>query len=341
MTGTVAAESGESPCLVIAHRGASGYMPEHTLAAYRLAILLGADYIEPDLVMTRDGHFVARHENKLDGTTDIESRPEFADRRATRELGDRELSGWFSEDFSLAEIKRLRARERLPEVRPANQNLDGLFDIPTLEEVIALVRTMEQTVGRRIGIYPELKEPGYFRTRGFDPEGALVQILKDSGYSKAEDPVFIQSFEADSLKRLDKLTDLRLVFLLSRDKDAPEIADGFTSDDGLRQLAQYVDGIGVEKYGLIIPKDEAGNLQLNQVTDLVPRAKRAGLVVHAWTFRAENEFLPVNFQGAGPATALGDSRGEHVAFIQAGVSGLFTEQPDIARAACRDVASVN
>jgi glycerophosphoryl diester phosphodiesterase len=330
----VAAKTEQQQCLVIAHRGASGYVPEHTLAAYRLAILLGADYIEPDLVMTRDGQFIARHENQLAGTTDIADHPEFAKRRATRTVDDKEKSDWFSEDFSLAELQQLRARERLPEIRPANTSLNDLFPIPSLQDIIDMVREMEQIVGRTIGLYPELKSPAYFRDRGLDPEGALVAELKKNGYQGPDAAIFIQAFETDSLQRLNKLTDMRLVYLIGYDPDDPETADSQLSDAGLRQLAEFVDGIGVAKYGLLIPRDAAGNLKSENATDLPQRAHRLGLLVHAWTFRAENEFLPTNLRSTGPNTALGNSLAEHRLFIEAGVDGLFTEQPDIARAAC-------
>ena len=334
MTGAVTAETVQQQCLVIAHRGASGYMPEHTLAAYRLAILLGADYVEPDLVMTRDGHFIARHENRLADTTDIEDHPEFAKRRVTRTVDDKEMSDWFSEDFTLAELQQLRARERLPEIRPANTSLNDLFPIPSLQDIIDMVREMEQIVGRTIGLYPELKSPAYFRDRGLDPEGTLVAELKKNGYQGSDAPVYIQAFETESLQRLNKLTDIRLVYLIGYDPDDPATANSQVSDAGLRQLAEFVDGIGVAKYGLLIPRDEAGNLEGENATDLPQRAHSLGLLVHAWTFRAENEFLPVNLRSAGPATAPGDSLAEHRLFIDAGIDGLFTEQADIARVAC-------
>ena len=335
MTGLMPVQAADPDCLVIAHRGASAYVPEHTLAAYRLAILLGADYIEPDLVMTRDGELVARHENRLDGTTDVAEREEFVRRRSSREIGGEEVSGWFSEDFSLRELKRLRATERLPEIRPANTALDGLFPIPTMQEIIDLVREMEPVVGRRIGIYPELKTPAYFRERGFDPEGRLVRVLERNGYRGRDAAVFIQSFESQSLMRLRELTDLRLVLLLWRNPDDPRIADAWLNDEGLKILTGFADGIGVEKYSLLIPKDESGRLQPELASDLPARARAAGLLVHAWTFRAENEFLPTNLQSSGPATAPGDSLTEHQMFIEAGVDGVFIEQPEIAAAACR------
>ena len=326
--------AGDPECLVIAHRGASGYTPEHTLAAYRLAILLGADYVEPDLVWTRDGIPVARHENELDGTTDVADRPEFADRRAKRTIDGREREGWFSEDFTLAELKTLRARERLPDLRPANTSYDGLFPVPTLQEVIDLVREMEQLLDRRIGIYPELKSPAYFRSMDLEPEERLVAILAENGYRTGTDPVFIQSFEAESLQRLNELTDLRLVLLLWRNPRAAAQADERVSDSGLAAIARYADGIGVEKYGFLIPRDADERLLPDQATDLPARANRAGLQVHAWTFRAENRFLPADLRSGSEPAARGNSLAEHRAFIAAGVNGLFSDQPDVAREAC-------
>jgi glycerophosphoryl diester phosphodiesterase len=181
-----------------------------------------------------------------------------------------------------------------------------------------------------------LKTPDYFRSLGLEPEEALVEILERTGYRSATDPVFLQSFEAASLQRLDRLTDLRLVLLLFRDPDEPAAVTRQTSDAGLAEIARYADGIGVEKYGLVIPKDTEDRLLADQASDLPARAQRAGLAVHAWTFRAENEFLPTNLRNGGPLTAPGDSLAEHRAFIAAGVAGLFTEQPEIAKAACRE-----
>ena len=335
ITGSHSAGAADPECLVIAHRGASGYLPEHTLAAYRLAILLGADYVEPDLVWTLDEIPVARHENRLDKTTDVATRAEFADRRREHTEAGQEKAGWFSEDFTLSELQSLRARERVPALRPANEAFDDMFQVPTLQQVIDLVREMEQRLGRRIGLYPELKSPAYFRARGFEPEERLAEILARNGYRRAEDPVYIQSFEAESLERLDQLTRLRLVLLLGRDPDDAERSDALVSDAGLADIARYADGIGVEKYGFLIPKDADGKLLTSDSTNLPARARRAGLKVHAWTFRAENEFLPSNLQRGTDPAGRGDSLAEHEAFIAAGVDGLFSDHPDVAREACR------
>jgi glycerophosphoryl diester phosphodiesterase len=200
---------------VIAHRGASGYRPEHTLAAYQLAIRLGADYIEPDVVSTKDGVLVARHENEISGTTDVADHPEFADRRTTRTIDGREISGWFTEDFTLAELKTLRAVERLPDVRPANTRYDGRFEVPTLEEVLDLVRAESKRTGRTIGVYPETKHPTYFDSIGLSLEEPLVEALVENNLDKKRSKVIIQSFETQNLRDLDEMIDVPLAQLVN------------------------------------------------------------------------------------------------------------------------------
>ena len=202
-----------SPPIVIAHRGASGLRPEHTLAAYTVAIEQGADFIEPDLVLTRDNVFVARHENDITGTTDVAAHPEFAARRTTKLIDGESHTGWFTEDFTLAELKTLRAVERLPKLRPANVQYDGQFEVPTLAEVITLAKR-HSVGGRVVGIYPETKHPSYFASIGHPMEAMLAAQLKAAGWSKPDDPVFIQSFEVDNLKRLHTMTGLRLIQLM-------------------------------------------------------------------------------------------------------------------------------
>src|SRR3990167_6919046 len=200
--------------LIIAHRGASGYLPEHTLEAYTLAIQQGADYIEPDLVMTKDGHLVVRHDNVLDLTTDVSSRPEFASRKTTKMVDGVMITGWFSEDFPLKEIKTLRAIERIPMLRAGNARLDGQFKVPTLQEVIDLVRNMKRVVGRDVGLYPETKHPTHFDALGLSMEEPLVSTLHRNGYNGPRDKVFIQSFEVSNLRDLNRMTRLPLVQLL-------------------------------------------------------------------------------------------------------------------------------
>src|SRR5262245_47542616 len=238
--------------IVIGHRGASGYRPEHTLASYRLAIELGADYIEPDLVSTRDGHLVARHENDISGTTDVAAHMEFAGRKATKVIDGVTITGWFTEDFTLAELKTLRARERLPQLRPQNATFDGRFEIPTLEEVIELAQSESRARGRTIGIYPETKHPTYFQNAGLALEAPLVRTLERYGYRNSSDPVFIQSFETANLKQLNGMTRVPLVQLIDA-AGAPYdfVAAGdprkysdLVTPAGLQEIAGYANGVG-------------------------------------------------------------------------------------------------
>jgi glycerophosphoryl diester phosphodiesterase len=331
--GSRAAGHGQAP-IVIGHRGASGYRPEHTLASYTLAIELGADYIEPDLVSTKDHVLVARHENEIGSTTDVASHPEFASRRTTKLIDGTAITGWFTEDFTLAELKTLRARERLPDVRPANTAFDGLYEIPTFQEVIDLAKKY------RVGIYPETKHPTYFDSIGLSLEEPLVQTLEVNGWAKQSSPVYIQSFEVGNLKQLDTMTKNRLVQLIDatgKPYDFVVSGDPRTYADlataaGLREIATYADGVGPNK-NLLIPRD-AGNA-LAAPTPFVQNAHAAGLVVHPWTFRRENTFLPTDYQQGNPASpefprAMGDAPGEFGRFMRLGIDGLFTDNADVA-----------
>lgn len=319
--------SGEPP-IVIAHRGASGERPEHTLAAYQLAIEQGADFIEPDLVLTKDGVLVARHENEISGTTDVADRPEFADRKATRLIDGQEYSGWFTEDFTLAELKTLRARERLPELRAANAQYDDRFGIPTFEEVLQLLEAHATETGKRIGVYPETKHPGYFKALGLGHDEPLLKLLTQYGYDEKDDPVFIQSFEVGNLQALAMKTDVRLVQLLASEGGPPDIAGrtyaSMVTVAGLQAIATYADGIGPSK-DMVIGRNAIG--QLGAPTGLVEAAHKAGLVVHPWTFRRENYFLPTDFKGGIDPRDSGDLAGEIRAFVAAGVDGLFSDNP--------------
>jgi glycerophosphoryl diester phosphodiesterase len=323
--------------MVIGHRGASGYRPEHTLASYRLAIEMGADYIEPDLVATKDHVLVARHENEIGGTTDVAGHPEFAGRRTTKTIDGVQVTGWFTEDFTLAELRTLRARERLPGLRPDNTAFDGLYQVPTLQEVIDLVKRAG------VGIYPETKHPTYFDSVGLSLEEPLVAALDANGYRGRNAPVFIQSFEVGNLKELNRRTRVPLVQLLDetgRPYDLVVAGDPRTYADlatpaGLAEIATYADGVGPSK-NLIVPRDAAGNLL--DPTSLVRDAHRAGLAVHPWTFRKENNFLPADFRQGNPASpqflgATGDLPAELRLFFRLGVDGLFTDNADTAVAA--------
>ena len=330
-------------CIVIGHRGASGHRPEHTLASYELAIAQGADYIEPDLVPTQDGVLVARHENEISGTTDVAEHPEFLARRTQKHIDGVDVIGWFTEDFTLAELKTLRAKERLPRLRHANTAYDRQFPIPTLTEIIQLARDASSERGRDIGIYPETKHPSYFSSLGMPFEDALVQTLHAHGYRDASAPVFIQSFEVGNLKALRRLTQLPLVQLMDATggpydlqlaRGARTYADLMTAQ-GLAEVASYADGIGVNKH-LILPRAADGHLL--QPTSLIDDAHAAGLRVHAWTFRSENEFLPADYRRGDPADPFyarthGDAAAEYAAFLALGLDGVFSDFPDDAYAA--------
>lgn len=319
--------------LVIAHRGASGYRPEHTLESYRLAIRMGADYVEPDLVATKDGVLVARHENEISGTTDVSAHPEFADRRTTKLIDGVEITGWFTEDFTLGELKTLRATERLPDVRPQNTLFDGRYPIPTFQEIIDLVVTEERRLGRPIGIYPETKHPSYFASIGLPLEEPLVRTLYRNELGEATSAVLIQSFEIGNLRKLRRMTDVRLIQLLDSTGtpyDAETPYAQMAQPSGLATIATYAWGIGADK-DLIVPRTEAG--ALGPATTLVRDAHRAGLAVHAWTFRAENRFLPSDFRLGDNADLRGDVIAEYETFLQLGVDGVFADHPDTAVAA--------
>ncbi|MBI0474277.1 glycerophosphodiester phosphodiesterase [Sphingomonas sp. MA1305] len=311
-----------SPPIVIAHRGASGYRPEHTLAAYELAIEQGADVIEPDLVPTRDDVLVARHENEIGGTTDVAQHPEFAKRRTTKTIDGQQVTGWFTEDFTLAELKTLRARERLPEVRRANAAYDRQFEVPSLAEIIALAKRRSHELGRTIAIYPETKHPTYFAGIGHPTDVLLVDQLKAAGWSSADAPVFIQSFEVANLRRIHDLTGICLIQLVDgeggpADRAAASYAAMLTPA-GLRQIATYAWGIGPNKAQL---------WHGEQPSTLVADAHAAGLRVHPWTYRAENQFLRAPFRRGDDPSAQGDVRGEIRAALNQGIDGFFTDFP--------------
>jgi glycerophosphoryl diester phosphodiesterase len=309
--------------LVIAHRGASGYRPEHTLAAYRLAAELGADYLEPDLVATLDGVLVARHENEISGTTDVTDHPEFADRRITKVVDGTAVTGWFVEDFTFAELRTLRTRERLPGVRPANTAYDGREPIPTFDEIVALAREESGRLGRPIGVYPELKDPRHFRRLGLPLEELLAERLSALGLDSAAGTVMVQSFDPASLRRLSVMSAVPLVQLVRAGDSAYA---GLLTPPGLREVSTYAQVLGVQK-DLVIPRTASG--ALGEPTGLVDRAHSAGLAVHAWTFRSEQRFRPA---GVGFAAELDR-------YAATGVDGVFADQPDLAVEAVRRAAA--
>jgi glycerophosphoryl diester phosphodiesterase len=313
------------PPLVIGHRGASGYRPEHTIAAYELAIQMGADYIEPDIVSTKDGILIARHENDISETTDVANRPEFSNRKTTKKIDGKDVNAWFTEDFTLAEIKTLRAKERLPF---RNHSFDGRFEIPTLQEVIDLAKRKSVQTGRTIGIYPETKYPTYFQSINLPLEKPLVSILETNGYTSKNDPVFIQSFEVENLKQLDKMTDLPLIQLLDEANKQPYdfVVKGdsrtygdLTSPNELAKIAEYADGLGPYKR-LIVPAGK--DKRLKPTTSLINDAHAVGLRVHTWTFRNEDQYLAPDYNG--------NFQAEYEQFFKLGIDGVFSDFPDSA-----------
>jgi glycerophosphoryl diester phosphodiesterase len=343
--------------LVIGHRGAPGYLPDHTLEGYRLAIRLGADYIEPDLVATKDGRLIARHEPNITTTTDVGDHPEFASRETTKVVDGVAETGWFASDFTLKEIKTLRAVQPLAD-RP--QQFNGRFQIPTLEEVIELAKR------HKVGIYPETKHPTYHKNLGLPLEGRLVAALRKAGLDRRGAPVFIQSFEQSNLKQLDRMTDVRLVQLVdanavnpdgSLDYTAPfdrpydwtvsgdprllaRTFGFFATDAGLAEIRTYADGIGPWKRYIVstaavdingdgMVGDEngdglvdEGDRRLLPPTSLIRRAHRKGLLVHTWTFRDEDRFLAYDYGGS-PLR-------EYLQFFRLGIDGVFSDYTDTA-----------
>ena len=294
--------------LIIGHRGASGHRPEHTLAGYRLAAEMGADFIEPDLVSTKDGVLVARHENEIGGTTDAAAK--FPDRKRTQTIDGQAVTGWFTEDFTLAEIKTLRAKERLAF---RSHEYDGRFEVPTFDEVIELAQQLARELGRPVGIYPETKHPTYFRSIGLPLEQKLLASLEKHGWNRRDAPVFIQSFESGNLKDLRKLTKVRLIQLV--DVRWPERL----TDAGLKAVAEYADGLGPDKQFVIPVRPDR---TVGPPTDLVQRAHAAGLLVHIFTIRIDQEFLSPSYEGRPEL--------EFQRFAALGVDGMFTDFPDVA-----------
>ncbi|XP_041974239.1 glycerophosphodiester phosphodiesterase GDPD6-like [Aricia agestis] len=321
---------------VIAHRGASGYVPEHTLGSYSLAITMGADYIEPDLVMTKDGHLVARHDNELGQTTDVAEHPEFQDRFKNLTLDGNEISGWFTEDFTLTEIKTLKAIERIPDIRPGNARMNYAFQVPTFQEILDLVKSMQSSQRRIIGVYPEIKHSTHFKQLGLPMELQVVDTFHRNGYRGSHAPVYIQSFEVNNLKELKKLTNLRLLQLFESDKtlqpaDQLFLGTNLTYGDmstpqGLAEVAKYAAAVGPDK-SFIIPRNEDNTL--GEPTTFVEDAHNVGLKVHPYTFRAENNFLPKEYQSSGTKDSIGDFMGEIRRYLATGIDGLFSDQPDV------------
>lgn len=330
------------PVLVYAHRGASALRPEHTLAAYALAICDGADVVEPDLVSTRDGVLIARHENEIDSTTDVAQHPEFASRKTTKVIDGQRITGWFTEDFTLTELKTLRARERLPALR--GTRWDGQFQLVTLDEIIDFVAAEAAATHRPIGLIPEIKHPSYFRSIGLPMEDNVLAVLYAHTYTRTAS-VTIQSFETDNLRylrtQIGQRPNIRLLQLLDEDDvvlpdmNGPDKGKRYAAletPQGLREVALYADAVG-PWLDSIIPRTADGHLLAP--TSLIKNAHAAGLRVEPYTFRPENNFLPVEYRdGTAPATRNDDGMVALIRkFMDAGVDAFFTDDPALGRRA--------
>lgn len=327
---------------VIGHRGASGYRPEHTFGSYQLALDMGADIIEQDLVPTKDGHLVCRHENDITATTDVSSHPEFADRKTTKTVDGTELTGWFTEDFTLAELKTLRAKERIPGTRQRNTLYDGRWEVPTFEEVLQWAEREGRERGRRVWLYVETKHPTYFRKLGLGLEEPLAKLLRKYGRHKKDSALFLQSFEPSSIQRLRELVATPAVVLLStlssrpydfvEAKDPRTVAD-LVKPEGLKWIASFAQGIGPD-LSVIIPRTSDG--KLGKPTSVVKDAHAAGLILHPYTMRNENTFLPADFRRGTDPNAYGDAFGAFKAYFATGIDGIFSDNADTALLARED-----
>lgn len=331
--------------LIIGHRGASALRPEHTLAAYQKAIDDGADFIEPDLVATKDGYLVARHENEIGETTNVSELPQFADRKTTKVIDGVSLTGWFTEDFHLNELNQLKARERIPQIRPNNVQYNDLYNIPTLEQIIELANQHYQKTGKIIGLYIETKHPTYFQQQNLALENSLLMSLAKHKYTREIAPIYLQSFEISNLKamreQLDQLNSIKQIKIIQLyGGKSTQPADAATQKltinygdmatvAGLKEVAKYADGVGPSKT-YILP-----NTQAATVTSFVKDAHAVGLKVHPYTLRPENEFLPDYLDcGVNPAERCETGAiKEYELFFEAGVDGIFTDDPGLGRKA--------
>jgi glycerophosphoryl diester phosphodiesterase len=319
---------------VVAHRGASGYRPEHTFGSYQLALDMGADVIEQDLVPTKDGHLVCRHENDITATTNVADHPEFAGRKTTKTVDGAPLTGWFTEDFTLAELQTLRAKERIPQTRQRNTLYDGRWEVPAFADVLKWAEQQSKRRGRPVWLHIETKHPTYFRKLGLELEPRLIKLLRAYGRHRADSPNFVQSFEPSSIQRLKKSVDCPGVCLLDKPSSRPwdfvEAGDPRTVADlvkpeGLKWMAEFADGIG-PVVDLVIPKNPDGSL--GEPTTLVRDAHAENLVLHPYTMRNENPFLPANFRKGTDADAYGDVFGAYRTYFATGIDGVFTDNPD-------------
>ncbi|OEV12610.1 glycerophosphodiester phosphodiesterase [Streptomyces nanshensis] len=327
---------------VIGHRGASGYRPEHTFGSYQLALEMGADVIEQDVVPTKDGHLVCRHENDITATTDVADHPEFAGRKTTKTVDGQKLTGWFTEDFTLAELRTLRAKERIPENRQRNTLYDGRWEVPVFEDVLKWAQKEGKRRGRPVWLHIETKHPTYFRKLGMELEPRLAKLLRKYGRHRADSPNFVQSFEPGSIRKLKTLVDCPGVCLLDAPDSQPwdfvEAGDPRTVADlvtpeGLKWMARFADGIG-PLVDLVIPKKDDGSL--GEPTTLVRDAHAQGLILHPYTMRNENTFLPTEFRRGSDPNAYGDAFGAFSAYFRTGIDGIFSDNADTALLAAED-----
>lgn len=334
--------------LVVGHRGASALRPEHTLASYQKAIDDGADFIEPDLVSTKDGVLVTRHENEIGGTTNVSTLSQFADRKTTKNIDGKDLTGWFTEDFTLSELQQLKARERIPEFRPANTAYNDLYPVPTLEQVIELAEANYKKTGKIIGLYIETKHPTYFKNQKLAMEDTLLKTLAKYKYTRDIAPVYLQSFEVQNLKDLKRELDLhktlkhaQIIQLYDAKTSQPAdfVESGETKTyadlataEGLKDVAKYANGVGPSK-GYILNFNDKGSVQ---TTSFITDAHTAGLKVHPYTFRPENNYLPTPLKCSQDKPAERCPSGalkEFEAYFKAGVDGVFTDDPALGREA--------
>lgn len=331
--------------LVFAHRGASALRPEHTLASYAKAMEDGADYIEPDLVMTKDGVLVVRHESNITDTTDVAARPEFAARKRSLVIDGETETGWFTTDFTLKELKTLRAKERLPQIRPHNTRYDGHFDVPTFEEVIDFVAAESAARGKTFGLIPEIKNSTHFHRLGLDPETMFLEIIAAHQYTRHA-PLELQSFETSNLKAIGSKTrainpQARVMFLMGApDKTPPDLMGNphapnfgaFMTPAGLRKVRRFADVIGPSNADLI-SREKDGSW--GRPTSLIADAHEAGLLVHSYTARPENFFLPKQLRNGAapevrnPAAMITEVR----RYLDMGLDGFFTDDPALGRRA--------
>jgi glycerophosphoryl diester phosphodiesterase len=327
---------------VIGHRGTAGYRPEHTLGSYQLALEMGADIIEQDVVPTKDGHLVCRHENDITATTDVSAHSEFADRKTTKAIDGIKITGWFTEDFTLAELKTLRAKERIPGNRQRNTLYDGRWEVPTFEEVLRWAEREGRRRGRRVWLYVETKHPTYFRKLGLGLEEPLARLLRTYGRHKKDSPLFLQSFEPSSIQRLRKLVATPAVVLLSTvdsrpwdfvEANDPRTVADLVKPEGLAWIAGFAQGIGPD-LSVIIPRTADG--KLGTPTGVVKDAHAAGLILHPYTMRNENTFLPADFRRGSDPNAYGDAFGAFKVYFATGIDGIFSDNADTALLARED-----